>query len=66
LLFEHTISGDYNLVTKGEIEKLLSGIFQVKFQDKYLKTMAQFTRIEVAQVMKQTGIVPLFYHKDIG
>ncbi|MCW2120363.1 bifunctional 4-hydroxy-2-oxoglutarate aldolase/2-dehydro-3-deoxy-phosphogluconate aldolase [Flavobacterium sp. 7A] len=27
--------------------------------------MAQFTRIEVAQVMKDTGIVPLFYHKDV-
>ncbi|MEZ7499287.1 bifunctional 4-hydroxy-2-oxoglutarate aldolase/2-dehydro-3-deoxy-phosphogluconate aldolase [Flavobacterium sp. Arc3] len=27
--------------------------------------MAQFTRIEVAEVMKQTGIVPLFYHKDV-
>lgn len=27
--------------------------------------MAQFTRIEVAQVMKETGIVPLFYHKDV-
>ncbi|WP_281988126.1 bifunctional 4-hydroxy-2-oxoglutarate aldolase/2-dehydro-3-deoxy-phosphogluconate aldolase [Aquimarina aggregata] len=27
--------------------------------------MAQYTRIEVAQVMKETGIVPLFYHSDI-
>ena len=27
--------------------------------------MAQFTRIEVVQVMKDTGIVPLFYHEDI-
>mgnify|MGYP001138970226 FL=1 len=27
--------------------------------------MAQFTRIEVAQVMKDTGMVPLFFHKDI-
>lgn len=27
--------------------------------------MAQFTRIEVANVMKETGMVPLFYHKDI-
>jgi 2-dehydro-3-deoxyphosphogluconate aldolase / (4S)-4-hydroxy-2-oxoglutarate aldolase len=27
--------------------------------------MAQFTRIEVAQIMKQTGLVPLFYHKDV-
>ena len=26
--------------------------------------MAQFTRIEVAQVMKDTGLVPLFYHPD--
>jgi hypothetical protein len=53
---KHTISGDYNLVTKGEIEKLLSGIFQVKFQDKYLKPWSIWK--EVAQVMKQTGIVP--------
>jgi hypothetical protein len=52
---KHTISGDYNLVTKGEIEKLLSGIFQVKFQDKYLN---HGNLKEVAQVMKQTGIVP--------
>jgi 2-dehydro-3-deoxyphosphogluconate aldolase/(4S)-4-hydroxy-2-oxoglutarate aldolase len=27
--------------------------------------MAQYTRIQVAQIMKETGIVPLFYHKDI-
>ena len=28
--------------------------------------MAQFTRIEVAQVMKDTGLVPLFYHNNLG
>lgn len=27
--------------------------------------MAQFTRIEVANMMKETGLVPLFYHLDI-
>jgi 2-dehydro-3-deoxyphosphogluconate aldolase/(4S)-4-hydroxy-2-oxoglutarate aldolase len=27
--------------------------------------MAQFTRLEVAQIMKDTGMVPLFYHKDL-
>lgn len=27
--------------------------------------MAQFTRIEVANTMKETGLVPLFYHPDI-
>ena len=27
--------------------------------------MAQFSRIEVANVMKETGMVPLFYHKDV-
>lgn len=27
--------------------------------------MAQFTRMEVAQVMKETGMVPLFFHSDI-
>ena len=27
--------------------------------------MAKFTRIEVAMKMKETGIVPLFYHHDI-
>ena len=26
--------------------------------------MARFTRIEVAQKMKETGIVPVFYHQD--
>ena len=26
--------------------------------------MAQFTRIEVASVMKETGLVPMFYHND--
>lgn len=26
--------------------------------------MAQFTRIEVAAVMKETGLVPMFYHDD--
>lgn len=27
--------------------------------------MAQYSRIEVAAVMKETGLVPLFYHPDI-
>lgn len=27
--------------------------------------MANYTRIEVAHVMKETGMVPLFYHSDI-
>lgn len=27
--------------------------------------MAQYTRIEVAQTMKATGIVPVFYHADV-
>lgn len=27
--------------------------------------MANFTRIEVAEVMKQTGLVPLFYNSDL-
>jgi len=27
--------------------------------------MAQFTRIEVAQRMKETGLVPLFYNQDV-
>lgn len=27
--------------------------------------MAQFSRIEVAQTMRETGLVPLFYHQDI-
>jgi 2-dehydro-3-deoxyphosphogluconate aldolase / (4S)-4-hydroxy-2-oxoglutarate aldolase len=26
--------------------------------------MAQYTRIEVAETMKETGLVPLFFHKD--
>ncbi|MBT8299440.1 MAG: bifunctional 4-hydroxy-2-oxoglutarate aldolase/2-dehydro-3-deoxy-phosphogluconate aldolase [Maribacter sp.] len=28
--------------------------------------MAQYTRIEVASVMKGTGMVPLFYHPDVA
>lgn len=28
--------------------------------------MAQFSRIEVATIMKETGMVPLFYHPDIA
>ena len=27
--------------------------------------MANFSRLEVANVMKQTGLVPLFYNADI-
>jgi len=27
--------------------------------------MAKFTRIQVSQIMKETGIVPVFYHKDL-
>jgi len=27
--------------------------------------MSQYTRIEVASVMRETGLVPLFYHSDI-
>lgn len=28
--------------------------------------MAQYTRLEVASVMKETGMVPLFFHSDIA
>ena len=28
--------------------------------------MAKFTRIEVAQTMAETGMVPLFYHAEVG
>jgi 2-dehydro-3-deoxyphosphogluconate aldolase/(4S)-4-hydroxy-2-oxoglutarate aldolase len=28
--------------------------------------MAKYTRIEVAAVMKETGLVPLFYHTDVA
>jgi 2-dehydro-3-deoxyphosphogluconate aldolase/(4S)-4-hydroxy-2-oxoglutarate aldolase len=28
--------------------------------------MAKYTRIEVAAVMKETGLVPLFYHTDVN
>ena len=27
--------------------------------------MAQFSRLEVAQAMKDTGMIPLFFHSDI-
>ena len=27
--------------------------------------MAEYTRIQVAEIMKSTGIVPVFYHKDL-
>ncbi|MCF1191004.1 bifunctional 4-hydroxy-2-oxoglutarate aldolase/2-dehydro-3-deoxy-phosphogluconate aldolase [Mangrovimonas sp. AS39] len=27
--------------------------------------MAQYTRLEVAQVMKENGMIPLFFHRDI-
>ena len=37
----------------------------VEYHDK-LKVMAQYSRIEVASVMKETGLVPLFYHSDIS
>ncbi len=26
--------------------------------------MSQFTRIQVAQKMKETGMIPVFYHKN--
>jgi 2-keto-3-deoxy-6-phosphogluconate aldolase len=35
-----------------------------EYKDKY-KIMAQFSRIEVVTTMKETGIVPLFYHSNI-
>ena len=28
--------------------------------------MAQYTRLEVAQIMKNTGMVPLFFHNDLA
>ena len=27
--------------------------------------MAQYSRLEVASVMKETGLVPLFFHTDV-
>lgn len=31
-----------------------------------IEDMAQYSRIEVASVMKETGMVPLFYHADVA
>ena len=28
--------------------------------------MAQYSRLEVASVMKETGLVPLFFHSDVA
>ena len=36
----------------------------VELHDK-TKKMAQFSRIEVAQTMERTGLVPLFFHSDV-
>ena len=33
--------------------------------DKNVKKMAQYSRIEVAQMMKNTGLVPLFFDSNI-
>lgn len=38
-------------------------ILQEKYQDNI--NMAQYTRIEVAQAMKNTGMIPLFFSNDI-
>ena len=38
--------------------KNMASILNVSF-------MAQYTRIEVATLMKETGMVPLFYHPDV-
>jgi 2-dehydro-3-deoxyphosphogluconate aldolase/(4S)-4-hydroxy-2-oxoglutarate aldolase len=40
----------------------LSSLFNLT--NKYNK-MAQFSRLEVAQAMKDTGMIPLFFHNDI-
>lgn len=39
-----------------------------KFPDPIYKSkvMAQYSRLEVARVMKESGMVPLFYHDDIN
>jgi len=39
-------------------------MLQEKFQDKK-NNMAQYSRIEVATVMQNTGLVPLFYNDDL-
>ena len=42
-------------------------IHQVEWLDNTNKNfMAQFSRIEVAQIMKETGLVPLFFHEDVA
>ena len=38
-------------------------MLQVEFQDRM--TMSKFSRIEVALTMKESGMVPVFFHKDI-
>tara|TARA_R110002096_G_scaffold428500_2_gene640281 strand:+ start:1375 stop:2163 length:789 start_codon:yes stop_codon:yes gene_type:complete len=42
-----------------EIDTILTPLLSKK------EAMSQYTRIEVAQAMKETGLVPLFFHRDI-
>lgn len=48
------MNGDANLVT---IEKSRENLIK--------QQMANYSRIEVATVMKESGMVPLFYHSDV-
>ena len=55
---KHTIKGDANLVTIPEIEKLMSGDASGACCSITI-IMAQYSRIEVVQQMKESGMVPL-------
>ena len=40
-------------------------MISIKFYQNNNNIMAQYSRIEVANVMKENGMVPLFYHPDV-
>jgi len=40
-------------------------MISIKFYQNNNSIMAQYSRIEVANVMKENGMVPLFYHPDV-
>ena len=61
---KHTIDGDYNLVSAEEVERLMRGQrlgtrLPIKTGD-----MARFDFLEVLCTLRDTGMVPVFYHRD--
>ena len=63
---KHTIYGDFNQVTVEEVEKLMSDNSIINYNSEIINLiMARFNKMQVLDAIVSTGMVPVYYNKDV-